>query len=360
MIPKLFSDCNVKKGFVHSRLRRYVPHRIGIEFECFGDFANEYLDSIDAETHKRNNKFIENEFGILQFSQDCNIELGKIKKDPIHRSETKNEIRVSIQDYSQLNGLYNILNEMAKYCAISQDCGIHIHVDLTKYGKDNQKRRAVDWFSRHLSDVESIFPKYTGTYNKRIAQCGKGSYVNLSAHDTVEFRIAPLTFDYELLITWIVKCCKLVSRMISECHLDIINRKVYTNKSRPVINLINPDRNEEQPSADFFDALRSDVSQIDSTSRFFREMDQQGIDWWTERSWLMMTFPDGITVRCRLDIALHRYQDGGLDSVLRVSEIIEMRGRNVYSASTNSSSGTYNATWNNIDVWEGAVNYYSV
>lgn len=324
MIPNLFKDCKVKSGFVHSRLRRYVPHRVGIEFECFGDFANQYL--IDTKRSWRNWEDFERYFNILDFSQDSSISrigiASKIKESFIGNHE---EIRVSIQDYRQLNGLYRIMNEMAKYCSISDDCGIHIHIDLTKYDLPCQKNAAVDWFNNHLYEVESIFPKYTGSYNKRLASQGKGSWINLSNKDTVEFRIAPLTFDYEVLITWIVKCSKLVSRMISECHLDRLGKKSQVKK----IQLSDLSTSGNQ-------IIEIDASQSDNLvdSYLTRVLTENHIEYFVRNGILVMDYPDGTRSEMDYRRALDLFMAGGLDSVIESARTVGTTHVNNHSTST--------------------------
>jgi hypothetical protein len=363
MIPVLFKECGISHGFLHSRLRRYVPHRVGIEFECFGDFANSYLK--DHGYHwKKFDRFC-HQFGLRDFSQDTSL-IGTcmLQRDLINNLE---EIRVSICDYRQLSGLYSIMNEMAKYCSISDDCGIHIHIDLTKYDSIVQKKKAVNWFNAHLCDVESIFPQYKGSYNKRKCDIGKGNWINLSRLGTVEFRIAPLTFDYEELIVWIVKCNKLVSRMIRECRLNKIRSKSNCNKLDPVesIGLTNGYaidnpvvRNDEgEEISDHEDDLRplnthlhgiqehmhSIEEQTDRLQRYAAcsqtttELDSilitlvaddlqlSDIEWWIHDHILRMRYPDDTDARIAVGDAINAYVNGGIEGIIR-SAITEESG----------------------------------
>lgn len=357
MIPVLFKECGISHGFLHSRLRRYVPHRVGIEFECFGDFANSYLK--DHGYHwKKFDRFC-HQFGLRDFSQETSL-IGTCmaQKNLIDKRE---EIRVSICDYRQLSGLYSIMNEMAKYCSISDDCGIHIHIDLTKYDSTVQKKKAVKWFNAHLCDVESIFPPYRGSYNKRNCDIGKGNWINLSHHGTVEFRIAPLTFDYEELIVWIVKCSKLVSRMIRECRLDKFKAKSncidgeWLNELTPGISedttVVNFEGEVEVPGegSDFEDGLRPHDPHLhgilervysieEQTSRLQRyaicsqaihESDQiftamvandlqsSDIEWWIHNHILQMRYPDDMVARIAVDDAINAYLNGGIEGIIR-------------------------------------------
>jgi hypothetical protein len=360
LIPKLFTECNVKKGFVHSRLRRYVPHRIGIEFECFGDFSNNFISQNNLKWD--NFECFIKYFKLRDFSQE--IPIRRFKRSHLSNSDSKNEIRVSIQDYRQLDGLYRILKEMAKYCTISPDCGIHIHVDLTKYGSISQKDMAVDWFNRNLHEVESIFPKYEGSYNKKIAKRGKSSWVNLSTHDTVEFRIAPLTFDYEVIIPWIVKCSKLVSRMLSECHLDRIAKEKARYEPNSAIIDISDQGNDL--SLDSISAhWRGNMGTMEESNALLRvsyelmvrELDREMVDHYITDNILRLDYPDGTHAEIPIAQAEQAYLDGGLSEVLaRSHAIIPATNSNIRWDSGSSYSTTYfTVSDGDASAWNGRV-----
>lgn len=141
-----------------------------------------------------------------------------------------NEIRVSIINGYQLKGLYKIMNLMKQYCEIPVGGGIHIHVDFSKYYCNENNQIAYKYITNRLDEVANIFPEYTGTYNKkRVGLSQKASWVNISNKQSIEFRIAPLTFNYETLLDWIIKVNKFVSKLISECHLK--PKKYWGKKS---------------------------------------------------------------------------------------------------------------------------------
>lgn len=364
LIPKLFTECNVKKGFVHSRLRRYVPHRIGIEFECFGDFSNNFISQNNLKWN--NFECFIKYFKLRDFSQEISIK--RFRRSYLSKSDSKNEIRVSIQDYRQLDGLYRILKEMAKYCTISSDCGIHIHVDLTKYGLSSQKDMAVDWFNRNLHEVESIFPKYEGSYNKKIAKRGKASWVNLSSHDTVEFRIAPLTFDYEVIIPWIVKCSKLVSQMLSECHLDrMAKRKAKYEPYSDIIDISNLYLQDDLPSGDTLSALEgSDFETMEESNAIrrvayelmVRELDRELVDHYITGNILRLDYPDGTQAEIPIAQAEQAYLDGGMPEVLaRAHAIIQSTNNDIRWASGSSYNDTtyFTASGREWGAWDGRV-----
>jgi hypothetical protein len=267
LIPTLLKDCSISKGLIYSRLRRAVPRRVGIEFECLGDPASHYKFNYDDISKSSQLSDI---FKLTSFSQDrplnssksdyyeyvslicsddhiecynqydCDLDSNEEDDDGCincldgddseyrtlpnvvdSQSDLFNELRVSISDYTQLSGLYDILKLFKESCYLPEGGGIHIHIDFSEYRKSrNNRLKSKRWLTKHISEVEDIFPKYNGTYNKKsVGIEQKGTYVNISRHGTIEFRIAPLTFEYGTLIEWVVKCNKLVTRLIHECHL---------------------------------------------------------------------------------------------------------------------------------------------
>lgn len=255
LIPTLLKDCSISNGFIYSRLRRAVPRRVGIEFECLGDPASHYkfnyndiskssqlsdifkltsfsqdrpLDSSKSDYYEYVSSICSDDYIECYNHGDCeldsNEEDGEYRDLPEEidsQSDLFNELRVSISDYTQLSGLYDILKLFKESCYLPEGGGIHIHIDFSKYSNSSTNRlKSKRWLTKHISEVENIFPKYNGTYNKKsVGIEQKGTYVNISRHGTIEFRIAPLTFEYGTLIEWVVKCNKLVTRLIHECHL---------------------------------------------------------------------------------------------------------------------------------------------
>lgn len=226
MIPILMKDCSISKGLLYDRLRRAVPHRIGVEFECLGNVCDQF--NKDNNLNLNSNEDFARYFRICDYDAD---EMHKVKFTTLHNPESDSEqyevdpdeYRVSIANYSQLAGLYRCLNVFKKYLELPSGGGIHIHVDLSKYlGSENNRKIVAEYLRTHMKDVIAIFPKYTGNYNHRkVGIRKKATYVNVSRLGTLEFRIAPLTFDYEVLIKWIIGCSKLTSQIINKCHLKI-------------------------------------------------------------------------------------------------------------------------------------------
>lgn len=228
LIKLLYADCSIKNGLITSRLRRAVPHRIGIEFECCGSLGDWLRTKHPNERVDR--EFIRKKYSILEFSEDWS--------SSSYRNDDFNEIRVSIKDFTQLNGLYRILNDMKSACTLPIGGGIHIHIDMRNFLNNDSdpelKRVLANYITNNLDKIESILPKYEGTFNKRkVGIRTKKTYVNLSYLNTVEFRILPLTFEYETLITWIIDLNKFLSEMINRCHLRTNN---YSNKSAELVD----------------------------------------------------------------------------------------------------------------------------
>ena len=119
-------------------------------------------------------------------------------------------------------GLYKFMQDLPKYCRLHENGGIHIHLDMTEFDFKKCKQRNVvkNYITKRLTAIGKIFPKYTGTYNKkRVGDVEKGTWVNMSRLGTLEFRIAPLTFDYYTLMTWIVKLVRFRRILIHDCRL---------------------------------------------------------------------------------------------------------------------------------------------
>lgn len=228
LIPTLLRDCSIKKGIIYSRLRRAVPRRVGIEFECMGDPASTYKYGYGNKLS--NKRDLAKRFHLIDYDQDPalarseEVYLAQRAKLLLAKSRSEryslDEIRVSIADYSQLTGLYQILKLIDNSCIKPIGGGIHIHVDFSDYQRQRTLVTCKHYIEHHLDEIEGIFPPYDGSYNKReVGIHHKSTYVNLSCHGSIEFRIAPLTFDYETLIRWIVDLNKFVTKMIHECHL---------------------------------------------------------------------------------------------------------------------------------------------
>jgi hypothetical protein len=169
--------------------------------------------------------------GLVAFREDSHVfdlepQLNTVYVEGEHEM---NEVRISISGYKQLITLYNTLQILSRYLIIPKiNGGIHIHIDAPFVKESEGRKFAVDWFNKSaiLSEVLQIFEGYTGTYNKRRASEGKGSYIRVSDYPTIEFRIGRLTYDYNTIIRYIIKCSELVRR----CKHDAMLSNISKNK----------------------------------------------------------------------------------------------------------------------------------
>jgi hypothetical protein len=222
LFKALLSDCSIKRGLLYSRLGRVIPHRVGIEFELLGHLAINYRK---VHPEIKSEKQFSKHFNVYSYSEDLFDVYSRYEGNTELIITDLNEIRVSLTHPLQLSGLYKILIEMKRYCTNPIGGGIHIHVDFSKYSNESNIKIAAGYIKHHLHEVEAIFPEYTGSYNKReVGIKRKGTYVNFSNYKSIEFRIAPLTFDYGTLLDWLIKCSKFVSRVIKECHLKPVSK----------------------------------------------------------------------------------------------------------------------------------------
>ena len=204
-------DLSISKGMIYKELNKALPCRVGIEFELAGNFVGNFVAE-HPECLNNFEDFIRDYYGVYSFNADSDTET----LDAIR------ELRVSLKDFHQLVGLYKFMQDLTKYCRIHQNGGIHIHLDMTEFNfkKCKQRRVVKNYITKRLTEIGKIFPKYTGTYNmKRVGDVEKGTWVNMSRLGTLEFRIAPLTFDYNTLMTWIVKLVRFRRILIHDCRL---------------------------------------------------------------------------------------------------------------------------------------------
>lgn len=212
LIPLLVKDTSINRGMLYRELKKALPCRIGIEFELAGSFDQGFAHDHPELIGEKLNPVLTKHYGVY----DIRCDVGAYADDAIR------EIRVSIKDFHQLVGLYKFMQDLPKYCRLHQNGGIHIHIDMNEFhfGKCKQRKAVKNYITRRLWQIERIFPKYTGKYNKRmVGDVSKGTWVNMSRLDTLEFRTAPLTFDYYTLMSWIVKLIRFRRILIHDCRL---------------------------------------------------------------------------------------------------------------------------------------------
>jgi len=215
LIPVLLKDTSINNGFIYNELKKTLPCRIGIEFEAGKSFIKGFNEEHKV---KATNKYLTDYYHVKEIKCD--------KNDPEDDSIVEN--RISIRNYKELKGLYRFMQDLSKYCTLHEGGGIHIHVDVSTFFKNetDKMKEVAKYIERHLNEVASIFPKYTGKFNKRrVGIRRKSTYLNISRLNTFEFRIAPLTFDYFTLMTWIRNCIKFRNKVICECSLKALDEK---------------------------------------------------------------------------------------------------------------------------------------
>lgn len=246
LIPVLFRDTSINKGFLYRELTKALPCRIGIEFELSGSvreaFCKKYniketleiptlcspIKSIPSAVDRKMMKF----YKVLEICSDSEYH---VKPEDLY------EVRISIKDFHQLVGLYKFMQDLNEFCKLHEHGGIHIHLDMSEY-KLNGDRKTLEvqhYIEHRLDEIAKIFPKYTGIYNaKEVGIVQKRTWVNISRLNTLEFRIAPLTFDYSTLISWIIKLVKFRQNLIHKCRLVKNYHPVIEAKST-ILNLRN-------------------------------------------------------------------------------------------------------------------------
>lgn len=204
---------------IYRELNKAIPCRIGIEFELSGSFREGFIKTYGVS--KENiDKTMTNYYGVYRINSDSWYE----SEDHLY------EIRVSILNFKQLKGLYKFMQDLPKFCKLHEGGGIHIHVDISKYFPLYSKEKELQkYIERHLQEVISIFPKYTGKFNKRkVGISKKATYLNISNKKSLEFRIAPLSFDYTTVINWAIQCIKFRNKVIHDCRLKQFPTPAHT------------------------------------------------------------------------------------------------------------------------------------
>lgn len=219
LIGSLLKDTSINKGMIYRELNKAIPCRIGIEFELSGSFREGFIKTYRVS--KENiDKTMTNYYGVYRINSDSWYE----SEDHLY------EIRVSILNFKQLKGLYKFMQDLPKFCKLHEGGGIHIHVDISKYFPLYSKEKELQkYIERHLQEVISIFPKYTGKFNKRkVGISKKATYLNISNKKSLEFRIAPLSFDYTTVINWVIQCIKFRNKVIHDCRLKQFPTPAHT------------------------------------------------------------------------------------------------------------------------------------
>lgn len=221
---------------IKRELYKVLPCRIGIEFELAGNFSEGFVKKYKVRKLEENilSKF----YNLLEVKDDGFNRVIINKEAPII------EIRASLKDYHQLVGLYKFMQDLHEFCKIHENGGIHIHIDLPQE-LHNSDKLLQSYITNRLNEVEKMFPKYTGEYNKRkVGIVQKQTWVNISRLNTLEFRILPLTFEYNILIQWIKNIVTfrqiLVNKLIKHQY-NIIEKSIKQTLDTTILdNYFNP------------------------------------------------------------------------------------------------------------------------
>jgi hypothetical protein len=233
LIPQYFKppyNPVITRGILHKMLNRSC----GIEIECFGSLSQMVSENREWDTDTRFKDVI-NYYGIMSYHEDD-------PNKPANDDYAFNEHQIRIKDHTQLNGLYELLQDMKKYCRLNEGSGIHIHMDITDVWAVNTEQEIKDnlvkQLNTRLDDIEHIFypnGKYEAIYNTdRIASMNKGrNWVAVrSCMETVEFRIGPMSFEYSDIVRWCVELNKILNWAINQSP-----KFAYKCKTRPSIKV---------------------------------------------------------------------------------------------------------------------------
>jgi hypothetical protein len=140
------------------------------------------------------------------------------------------EHKISISNYKQLVGLYDVLELMKTKCKLNTISGCHIHVNMSNialnlgiyhpYIQTFFNKKIQNGTIEKIFDYNLCYP-YTGKYPRICCTDSKNSWINIRTDlHSVEFRIAPMTFDYNLIISWFIKLNKLVNELENNLKLQ--------------------------------------------------------------------------------------------------------------------------------------------
>ena len=165
--PKIKRLGNVEHA--HRIIHKYLPFRIGIEFE-YGDKSGD--------------------FNPYQFYFNYGVDNGI------------DELRVSFKSYKYLINLYKLLNHMNETVPFNTGSGIHIHVDASSFFETINTNSIPQSIVDYLIKIAD----YTGRYNEHKLSTDKEAIRIHSEYSTLEYRIFKMTYDYPVLVKWILIC----------------------------------------------------------------------------------------------------------------------------------------------------------
>jgi hypothetical protein len=194
VIPLILKRKDFNEKITKGIIYKMIPFRSSIEIEANGSL---------------NNLVNESNIDILSYEESMLYE------------EEGTEFKISIKNYEQIIGLYQILELLKKNCSLNPKSGIHIHINLGKKYIDiiyNTRHRILYnlekfFFFEYYLNIHKL-DNYKGKYNKDLIGCNnKNCKININPFfESIEFRTFPMTFEYKEIIKWIVELNQVVKR----------------------------------------------------------------------------------------------------------------------------------------------------
>lgn len=261
LIPSIMKDNSYDKKITKGIMYKMLPFRSSIEIEANGsllflellkinkNFLNQKrLYGFGSKLQKQKNQ-IKNKFNVLSYSEECLTgESFSNRFRAVSDGSTDDistEFKISIRNYSQLSGLYIILNELKKNCFLNPKSGSHIHIDVTPYVYLFNKVRSNLTMSLeetidetmnkiYLNKVKPLLGRYPGRYNKACWSFHKGqNKINYRGnYGSIEFRTVPMTFEYTNIVKYMVGLNQIVKKDI----IPFFKQKVKEIEEKRSIN----------------------------------------------------------------------------------------------------------------------------
>lgn len=228
LLPSIINDPRYNGVIFKRMLHELIPRRTSIEIECVGRLA----DHITKETPiSRSKGFfihrlypgIAKKYGILSFGIDdrfgCDYD----------------EHNISITNYTQLSGLYKVLEDMKKYCSLNTASGCHIHVDMTKtyHLPAYSETKLRDFFNTKINNgtIDDTFGKYnSGMMDEKAIGHSKSCWITIRRNfNSLEFRTPPMTFDYSTIVKWFIA----VNKWLTEFEYSLPSEYTEPRTERP-------------------------------------------------------------------------------------------------------------------------------
>lgn len=190
---------DIKSNKVRRIIDNYLPYSIGIEIEC---------------NLQRNFKLqaFENIPNILNVNCDS--------EEQRYRIPNKLEGFIC---------LYNICENLNLYSELNPGSGIHYHIDMTDWFDDLKENEKVIEKSKEWILLELDSWNYKGSYNNRdIYFSTNHNWVRFqNDFKTAEFRIGEMTFDYSIIVSRIIHCCKIIKKLKADLYQYKESKKIY-------------------------------------------------------------------------------------------------------------------------------------